>query len=138
MCRQSARRITGIQTCALAHDKLIASTVTHKYVSKKGIDGEVVGHLQRACNAELVVRDFFDAFNRRCLEDMAAAVADDCEHSNLAYPSPYRGKSTVVAFYRDFISAIPADAVFEIEDTTGVGSDGKIGVIWYVCFQYVS
>lgn len=77
-----------------------------------------------------VIQRFFDAFNRRDLHAMAECVADDCEHCNLAYPSPFRGKGAVVNFYQDFMKVVPQDAKFEIEDTTGRGQSSSIGVIW--------
>jgi hypothetical protein len=83
---------------------------------------------------------FFDAFNRRDLQQMAAAVAEDCEHCNLAYAKPYpKGKKAVVQFYKAFVDAVPRSAQFVIEDTTGANSSGTIGVIWCesstICFR---
>jgi ketosteroid isomerase-like protein len=85
---------------------------------------------ERTNCCEAAIRTFFDAFNRRSLPDMADAVAEDCEHCNLAYPTPYRGKQAVVRFYQEFMKAVPRHAKFEIEDTTGSSSSGTIGVIW--------
>lgn len=77
-----------------------------------------------------VIQTFFDAFNERDHWRMAECVADDCEHCNLAYPSPFRGKTAVVDFYKDFMKVVPEHAKFEIEDTTGGGESRNIGVIW--------
>eukprot|EP00892_Ulva_mutabilis_P008952 jgi/Ulvmu1/6429/UM003_0058.1 len=79
-----------------------------------------------------VIRRFFEAFNRRDIFRMAECVADDCEHCNLAYPAPFRGKHAVVEFYKDFMKVVPNDASFEIEDTTGGGDSASIGVIWHL------
>lgn len=86
----------------------------------------------REQSKEDVIRTFFDAFNRRDVHRMAESVADDCEHCNLAYPSPFRGKHAVVDFYRDFMKIVPHDASFEIEDTTGSSESSNVGVIWCV------
>lgn len=87
-------------------------------------------HYKEEQSEEDVIQKFFSAFNRRDLRAMAECVADDCEHCNLAYPSPFRGKGAVVNFYKDFMKVVPQHAKFEIEDTTGRGSN--IGVIWCV------
>jgi SnoaL-like domain len=80
---------------------------------------------------EGVIHAFFDAFNRRDLQQMADTVADDCEHCNLAYAKPYpKGRQAVVQFYKSFVDAVPRSARFVIEDTTGTNSSGTIGVIW--------
>lgn len=78
------------------------------------------------------IQTFFDAFNSRDLTRMADCVADDCEHSNLAYPSPFRGKGAVVEFYREFMNVVPPNATMVIEDTTGTGESGNVGAIWCV------
>ena len=89
--------------------------------------------LAESTNMEGAIRCFFDAFNRRDLQQMADAVAEDVEHCNLAYAKPYpKGKHHVVEFYKEFVDAVPRSAKFVIEDTTGTNSSGTIGVIWCV------
>jgi carboxylesterase len=78
--------------------------------------------------SDAAARAFFDAWNRRAMDEAMEHVADDCVYNDFSFVRPHVGKASVRHLFEQ-VAVVAPDVTFDMIHTTG-GRD--IGAYWEI------
>mmetsp|Transcript_6751 Transcript_6751/g.9860 ORF Transcript_6751/g.9860 Transcript_6751/m.9860 type:complete len:517 (-) Transcript_6751:145-1695(-) len=78
-----------------------------------------------------VVERYFDAWNRRDMDEAIELFAEDCVYEDTQYADPFTGKDALRRHLFKVADALPPSFEFVVDDIA-ISSNGKIGVQWHV------
>ena len=96
-----------------------------KYIGNESIRGDKI--LQ---NGKTSVEKYFDAWNRRDMEDAVSNFSDDCQMRDSQYEGAFSGKDEFESHLMRVKDCLPGSFNFVIDDIA-VASEG-VGVSWHV------
>jgi hypothetical protein len=76
---------------------------------------------------------YFDAWNRRDLEAAVQVFTDDVTYDDTAFPTPFRGKETLLAHLQLCADSFPTSFCFAVDDYIDpLSTEGLVCVQWHV------
>jgi|GEM_PF-6098544 len=78
--------------------------------------------------SEAACRAFFDAWNRRDVDEAMGHVAEDCHYDDFSFVRPHVGRAEVRELF-ERVAEVAPDVTFHILDVTG---DRDVGAYWEV------
>ena len=78
--------------------------------------------------SQQAARAFFDAWNRRAMDEAMTHVADDCHYDDFGFVRPHIGKAEVRTLFENVAKQAP-DVTFELAEMTG---ERDVGCTWFV------
>ncbi|KAH1112947.1 hypothetical protein GLYMA_04G239600v4 [Glycine max] len=73
-----------------------------KWKARAGKNPEFLPH----SDVESVVKEFYDAFNKKDIEKLKQLVSDDCEYQDYLFYNPYKGKEQIIEFWQEVMDAL--------------------------------
>jgi len=80
--------------------------------------------------AALAIRRYFDAWNRRAMEEACAQFAEECEYDDTQYADSFTGKDALRAHLDRVADALPPTFRFVVDEIADGGD--TVGVQWHV------
>jgi ketosteroid isomerase-like protein len=80
--------------------------------------------------AAQAIRRYFDAWNRRAMDEACAQFAEDCVYDDTQYKDAFTGKEALRFHLNRVADALPSTFQFVIDDIADGGN--KVGVQWHV------
>ncbi|WOL01584.1 hypothetical protein Cni_G10301 [Canna indica] len=81
--------------------------------------------------ADGVVKEFYDAINRRDFPAVEPLIAEDCVYEDLVFPQPFVGRKAILEFFKKFTEKTSAELQFVIDDISSEDSS-VVGVTWHL------
>ena len=104
-----------------------------KYGSTKKIHFRAQKFIIMASSGDLVVRKYFEFWNKRNMTAAADLFSLDCKYEDTLYPNVFIGKENVKGHLLNVAAALPPSFSFVIDKiSTSSGSLSDIGVQWHV------
>ena len=79
-----------------------------------------------------VIEQYFDAWNRRSMDEAASLFSDECVYEDTLYPETFKGQKEVKFHLNRVANALPENFKFVVDEISGNDSSGMVGVQWHV------